>query len=91
MATVFSVELHTGGILRKRVEVPANNTRGLQAVPDFERLCALLPARYWPAIQRSGWYGDKHAPSMPLRLDMQDKRGRPLGTLFATSSSRPRH
>lgn len=82
--TRFSVELHTGGCLRKRFEVPANACRGLDYVPDFEAICEHVPARYWPAIQRGLWWRDKHAPKLPARLDMVDKRGRPLGSLFAT-------
>ena len=84
MTVWFEVELHRNGILRRKFEVPANATRGLMYVPDFAALCEKLPAQLWPAIQRGSWWGDKHAPSMPLRLDMTDKRGKPLGSLFAT-------
>ena len=84
MTVWFEVELHRNGTLRRKIEVPANSTRGLMLVPDFSALCEKLPSQLWPAIQRGSWWGDKHAPSMPLRLDMTDKRGKPLGSLFAT-------
>lgn len=84
MPVYFDVEFHRDGILRRKIEVPANATRGLMHVPDFAALCEKLPATLWPAIQRGSWWADKHAPSLPLRLDMADKRGRPLGSLFAT-------
>ena len=84
MTVWFEVELHRNGTLRRKIEVPANSTRGLMLVPDFSALCEKLPAQLWPAIQRGSWWGDKHAPSTPLRLDMTDKRGMPLGSLFAT-------
>lgn len=84
MRVHFSVELQSGGLLRKRFEVPASACRGIEYVPDFESVCRNVPARYWPAIQRAGWGRDAHNPSMPARLDMTDKRGRPLGSLFAT-------
>lgn len=82
--TRFNVEFQSGGIFRKRFEVPANACRGLMEVPDFGASCEHLPPRLWPALQRGSWWADKHTPSMPLRLDLTDKRGRALGTLFAT-------
>ena len=85
MSKFFTVEYHFGGSLRKRFEVPANACRGLMAVPDFEAMCENLPARLWPAIQRGSWWGDKYAPKLPLRLDMTDKKGKPIGSLFATA------
>ena len=84
MTVWFEVELHRNGTLRRKIEVPANSTRGLMFVPDFSALCEKLPSQLWPAIQRGSWWADKHTPSMPLRLDMADKRGKPLGSLFAT-------
>ena len=84
MRVHFSVEFHSGGLLRKRFEVPANACRGLEYVPDFEHMCQNMPARYWPAIQRAGWWRDANFPHFPARLDMTDKRGKALGTLFAT-------
>lgn len=80
----FTVEYHRNGILRAKLDIPANACRGLMPVPDFAALCEKLPAQLWPAIQRGSWWADKHTPSMPMRLDMTDKRGKPLGTLFAT-------
>ena len=84
----FSIEFHSGGILRKRFECPANAVRGLMAVPDFEGICRAMPPKYWPAIQRENWWqrDDAGGPQMPLRLDMSDRRGKPLGTLFATEN-----
>lgn len=82
----FSVEWHTGGTLVKRFDVPANACRGLMHVPDFQVMCEKLPPRLWPAVQRGSWWADKYAPSLPLRLDMVDKKGKPMGTLFATKA-----
>ena len=84
MTVWFEVELRRNGTLRRKIEVPANSTRGLMFVPDFSALCEKLPSQLWPAIQRGSWWADKYTPSMPLRLDMADKRGKPLGSLFAT-------
>lgn len=84
MTVYFSVELHTGGLLRKRFEVPASACRGLAYVPDFQRVCEHVPPRYWPAIQRGSWWRDAYNPSLPARLDMVDKKGKPLGSMFAT-------
>ena len=84
MPVYFEIEFRHNGILRRKFEVPANATRGLMYVPDFSALCEKLPAQLWPAIQRGSWWADKYTPSMPLRLDMTDKRGKPLGSLFAT-------
>lgn len=83
---MFKVEFHSGGILRQRFDCPASLCRGLMAVPDFESICKEMPARYWPAIQRGQWWqrDDAQGAWMPLRLDMVDKRGKALGTLFAT-------
>ncbi len=83
---MFTIEFHSGGILRQRFECPKNLCRGLMDVPDFESICKAMPARYWPAIQRGQWWqrDDASGARMPLRLDMEDKRGKPLGTLFAT-------
>lgn len=80
----FTVEFHSDGILRKRFEVRANACRGLMAVPDFQAMTEHLPARLWPAVSRGSWWADKHCPNLPLRLDMTDKRGKALGTLFAS-------
>ncbi|WP_206742778.1 hypothetical protein [Agrobacterium fabrum] len=67
--------------------VPASACRGLMDVPDFEAVTQHIPARYWPAVQRSGWWGDKHFPKLALRLDMVDLKGRAMGSLFATPMS----
>lgn len=83
MRVRFDVEYHRDGVIRAKCEVPANACRGLMHVPDFAALCEKLPAHLWPAIQRGSWWGDKHAPQLPLRLDMTDRKGKPLGTLFA--------
>lgn len=80
----FNVEFHRDGILRKKFNVPANGTRGLVHVPDFQALCREMPGSTWQAISRGQWWGDKHAPSMPLRLDMVTVKGKPIGSLFAT-------
>jgi hypothetical protein len=80
----FLVEFHGNGAFRKRFTVPASATRGLSFVPDFESVCAEVPARFWPAIHRALWWDTKGCPSMPLRLDMLDKKGAPIGSLFAT-------
>ena len=80
----FSVEFHTHGNLRKRFEVRANVCRGLDYVPDFESVCREIPARYWAALQRGGWWREAHAPSLPARCDLHDKAGKLIGTLFAT-------
>jgi hypothetical protein len=44
-----------------------------------------MPPKYWPAIQRENWRqaDDMTGASLPLRLDMSDRKGKPLGTLFA--------
>jgi len=86
MPVHFNIEYQRDGIQRATFEVPANACRGLMHVPDFAALCEKLPARLWPAIQRGSWWSNKYTPSMPLRLDMTDKRGKPLGTLFATKT-----
>ena len=84
MTVWFEVELHRNGTLYRKIEVPANSTRGLMLVPDFSALCEKLPPQLWPAIQRGSWWADKYTSSTPLRLYMTDKRGKPLGSLFAT-------
>lgn len=86
--STFHVEYHRDGIKRLAFEVPANACRGLSEVPDFEAVCRHLPAKLWPALQRGGWWEDKHSPNLPLRCDLQDKRGAPMGSLFATRTGR---
>lgn len=88
---IFEVEFHTHGLFRKRFEVRANPCRGLNYIPDFGEICKYVPPSYWPAIQRSGWWSDANAPSLPMRLDMVDKRGKPMGTLFATKTGRTQY
>ena len=84
---IFELELHVNGsIAVKRFRVRANPCRGLKYVPDFGEICREVPAKYWPAIQRGGWWSDKNCPALPMRLDMTDKRGAPMGTLFATQT-----
>lgn len=82
----FEIEFHSGGMLRKKFEVPASAVRGLMHVPDFESVCRAMPPKYWPAIQRENWWqtDDVAGACLPLRLDMSDRKGKPLGTLFAT-------
>lgn len=84
MTVYFNVRYEANGILRSKFEAPANACRGLMHVPDFQAMCEKLPPRLWPALQRGSWWAAKDAPSMPLRLDLVDKKGKPLGTLFAT-------
>lgn len=88
MTVHFKVEYHRDGIKRRVLEVPASACRGLMHVPDFESLCKQLPASLWPAIQRGSWWADRDNAGLPLRLDMVDKKGKPLGTLFATQHGR---
>ncbi len=82
----FKIEFQSGGIMRKRFEASVSPVRGLMAVPDFESVCRAMPPKYWPAIQRENWWqsDDMSGQSLPLRLDMSDRKGKPLGTLFAT-------
>lgn len=82
----FTVEYQYGGITRKRFEAAVSPVRGLMAVPDFESVCKAMPPKYWPAIQRENWWQADYitGASLPLRLDMSDRKGEPLGTLFAT-------
>ena len=82
--THFKVEYHSNGILRSKFEVRANACKGLMEIPDFESVCKELPHYLWAAIQRGSWWEDKYFPSLPMRLDMVSKQGKPLGTLFAT-------
>ena len=83
--TFFKIEFHRDGKTVKAFEVPANACRGLMEVPDFQRMCEHMPPKYWPAIQRESWWADKHRPQEPLRLDMKDRKGNSLGTLYAVN------
>ena len=78
----FNVERHVGGTLIQKFEVRANACKGLMDVPDFGEMAKQLPGTILKAVSRGLWWQDLTCPDV-LRLDMQNAKGQPIGTLFA--------
>lgn len=80
----FKIDLHQDGILRKTwLYMPAYKHKNMLRIPDFSYLSPLLAPNIRHALQRSEW---KIVCSDTLRADLLDRKGKPIGSLFATWS-----
>lgn len=80
----FKIELHQNGIRRKTwQDIPAYKHKNMLRIPDFSYLSSSLAPNIRQALQCSEWqivYSDT------LRADLLDRKGKPIGSLFATWS-----
>lgn len=78
---MFTVQYHNGGILRQTLnDIPAYKHKNMLRIPDFSVLAPSLTPQLRQALQRATW---EIECSDVLRVDLTDKRGRPIGSLFA--------
>lgn len=78
---MFTVEYHSHGLLRQTYnDIQPYKHKNMWRIPDFEALVPYLAPKVRQALQRSTWSMEC---SDMLRADLFDKRGKPIGTLFA--------
>jgi len=78
---MFTIRFHSGGLLRKTFhDIPSYNHSNMWRIPDFGILAPSLAPGVRQALQRTEW---KQEFSDVLRADLFDKKGKPIGSLFA--------
>lgn len=77
----FKITLSQNGLTRKTWhDIPAYKHDNMLRIPDFAVLGPSLAPKEREALQRGEW---SIVCSDMLRADLTDKKGKPLGTLFA--------
>ena len=78
---MFDVTMNANGIPRSiDPACPAYKHANMWRIPDFQALSPRLIERERQALQRATW---EQCASDLLKADLTDKRGKPIGTIFA--------